>query len=92
MPDNRYSNPRGCKGESETIRESWEISGLEDGDSKYVEHEKGHCYSCGWWCLGAVSTDLEKWFEKTGIEVRVEHLQKTALLGTARILRMVLMQ
>ena len=42
--------------------------------------------------LGAVSTDLEKWIGKIGIEVRLEHLKKTALLGTARILRMVLMQ
>ena len=42
--------------------------------------------------LGAVSADLEKRIEKIEMEVRVEHLQKTALLGTARILRMVFMQ
>ena len=42
--------------------------------------------------LGAVSTDLEKWIEKIEIKVRVEQLQKMALLGTATILRMVLTQ
>ena len=36
--------------------------------------------------LGAVSKILEKWIEKLGIHIRIELLQKTALLGTARIL------
>ena len=40
--------------------------------------------------IGAAYTDLEKWIKKIGIEVREEHLQKTALLGTARILRIML--
>ena len=37
--------------------------------------------------LGAVSKKLDKWIEKLGIHIRIELLQKTALLGTARILR-----
>jgi hypothetical protein len=37
--------------------------------------------------LGAVSNKLDKWIEKLGIHIRTELLQKTALLGTARILR-----
>uniref|UniRef100_A0A1X7T5M9 Uncharacterized protein n=1 Tax=Amphimedon queenslandica TaxID=400682 RepID=A0A1X7T5M9_AMPQE len=37
--------------------------------------------------LGAVTNNFERWIKKLGIKVRVEHLQKTALLGTARILR-----
>ena len=37
--------------------------------------------------LGGVSKTLDKWIEKLGIHIRVELLQKTALLGTARILR-----
>ena len=37
--------------------------------------------------LGAISTGFEKYI---GIKMRVEHAQKTALLGTARILRLVL--
>ena len=40
--------------------------------------------------LGAISTGFEKHIAATGIKMRVEHSQKTALLGTARILRMVL--
>ncbi|CAB4022312.1 Hypothetical predicted protein [Paramuricea clavata] len=40
--------------------------------------------------LGAVSNKLDKWIEKLGIHIRIELLQKTALLGTARILRRIL--
>ena len=40
--------------------------------------------------LGAISTGFEKHIAANGIEMRVEHAQKTALLGTARILRLVL--
>ena len=35
--------------------------------------------------LRVVSTKLVRWIEKIGIEVRVKHLQKSALLGTVRI-------
>ena len=37
--------------------------------------------------LGAVSKKLDKWIEKLGIHIGIELLQKTALLGTARVLR-----
>ena len=40
--------------------------------------------------LGITSTAFEKYIAAIGIENRVEHAQKTALLGTARILRLVL--
>ena len=40
--------------------------------------------------LGAISVGFEKYIAAIEIEMRVEHAQKTALLGTARILRMVL--
>ena len=40
--------------------------------------------------LGAISAGFEKYIAAIGIEMRVEHAQKTALLGTARILRLVL--
>ena len=40
--------------------------------------------------LGAISTGFEEYNTAIGIEMRVEHAQKTALLGTARILRLVL--
>ena len=37
--------------------------------------------------LGAVSKNFELYIEKLGIQIKTEHLQKIALLGTARILR-----
>ena len=40
--------------------------------------------------LGAIPTGFEKYLASIGIEMRVEHAQKTDLLGTARILRLVL--
>ena len=40
--------------------------------------------------LGSISTELSNWLKKLDINVKTEHLQKTALLGTARILRRVL--
>ena len=40
--------------------------------------------------LGVISTGFEKYIAAIGIGMRVEHAQKTALLVTARILRLVL--
>ena len=40
--------------------------------------------------LGAISTGFEKYITAIGIEMRVKHAQKTALLETARILGLVL--
>ena len=40
--------------------------------------------------LDAMPTGFEKYIAAIGIEIRVEHAQKTALLGTERILRLVL--
>ena len=40
--------------------------------------------------LGSVTKGFERWIEKLGIPLNVGVMQKTALLGTARILRNVL--
>ena len=40
--------------------------------------------------LGTITTKFEKYIESLGIEIRIEHVQKSALLGTARIFRNVL--
>ena len=40
--------------------------------------------------LGAISTVFEKYVAAFGIEMKVEHAQKLALLRTGRILRLVL--
>ena len=40
--------------------------------------------------LGTITIKFEKYIESLGIEVRIEHVQKSALLGAARIIRKVL--
>ena len=40
--------------------------------------------------LGTVTTKFEKYIESLGIEIRIEHVQKSALSRTARIIRKVL--
>ena len=40
--------------------------------------------------LGTVTTKFEKYIERLGIEIRIKHVHKSALLGTARIIRKVL--
>ena len=40
--------------------------------------------------LGTITKYLDKWIEKIGTNVKAEHIQKTAILGTTRILRKVL--
>ena len=40
--------------------------------------------------LGAISADFEKYVAAIGIEMKVEQAQKTTLLETTRILRLVL--
>ena len=40
--------------------------------------------------LGTVPKDLKRWLAETGVTCRLEILERTCLLGTARILRKVL--
>ena len=40
--------------------------------------------------LGTITTKFEKYIGSLGIEIRVEHDQKSALVGTASIIRKVL--
>ena len=40
--------------------------------------------------LETITTKFEKYIESLGIEIRIEHVQKSALLVTARIIRKVL--
>ena len=37
--------------------------------------------------LGTVTAKFEKYIERLGIEIRIEHVQKSVLLGTARIIK-----
>ena len=40
--------------------------------------------------LRAITTKFEKYIKSLGTEIRIEHVQKSALLGTGRIIRKVL--
>ena len=40
--------------------------------------------------LKTITTTFEKYIKSLGIEIRTEHIQKSALLGTAGIIRKVL--
>ena len=40
--------------------------------------------------LGIITTKFEKYIESLGIEIRIEHVQTSALLGTAKVIRNVL--
>ena len=37
--------------------------------------------------LGTITTKFEKYIESLRIEIRIEHVQNSALLGTTRIIR-----
>lgn len=69
----------GPQGASRAEERHWEIMG---------DHaSRGGSDSC--WCTGVVSKRLDAWLAKLGINytIRTGLLQKSALLGTARILR-----
>ena len=40
--------------------------------------------------LGTMTAKLGKYIESLGIEIKIKHAQKSALLGTARVIRKVL--
>ena len=40
--------------------------------------------------LGTITTKFEKYIQSLGTEIRIEHVQKSAFLGTARIIRKVI--
>ena len=42
------------------------------------------------WALETISTKFEKYIERLGIEIRMEHVHKSALLRTTGIIRKVL--
>ena len=54
-----------------------------------MANEKGCCDSFVVGALGTITATarFENYIESLGIEIRIEHVQKSALLGTARIIR-----
>ena len=57
------------------------------GDQENVVNETVEIVPVVIEALGAVSKNFEQFMKRIGFQIKVEHLQKTALLGTARILR-----
>ena len=56
---------------------------LKDEIARLWQMKKSRCDShCSWRALGAI-TKFEKYIESLGIEIRIEHVQKSTLLGTA---------
>ena len=62
----------------------------EIGDNNHNNHNNNNNNSNCCWTLGVVTKKMQNWISKTGVEIRTELLQKTTLLGIARILRRVL--
>ena len=54
-----------------------------------MANEKGRFDSHCSWSIKNYKTKFEKYIESLGIEIKIEHVQKSALLGTARIIRKV---
>ena len=54
-----------------------------------IAHAKNHCSACCYWGpWGRIN--FEEYMKRIGVKVRLEAIQKTALLGTAKILKKVL--
>ena len=53
-------------------------------------HAKSHCSACVIGALGAVLVNFKEYMKRIGVNVRLEVIQKRALLGSAKILRKVL--
>ena len=53
-------------------------------------HERSDCMTVITVVVGVIPTGFEKYIAAIGIEMRVQSAQKSALLGAARILRVVL--
>ena len=63
-----------------------------------MANEIGHCYSIVVGALGTITANsrsilyIEKYIENLGTDIKIEHVQKSALLGIARVIRKVLSQ
>lgn len=49
------------------------------------ENQEVKCHSCSCWSIGAITTRFEKFVEDNGVDIRVEHAQKTALFFILRL-------
>ena len=67
-----------------------EIELVKRRSCQITENEKG-CYDSHYSsALGTITTKFENYFDSLGIKIRTDHVQKSGLLGSARIIRKVL--
>ena len=59
-------------------------------NSKDMDHEKSGSDTSCYWSPWNDNKYHDKWIEKTGILIKAEYIQTTALLGAERILTKVL--
>ena len=61
-----------------------EIQLVKRQNCQIMANEKGRCNPIAVGALGTITTKFEKYIESLGTEIRIEHVQKSTLLGTAR--------
>ena len=83
----RHDKEHVCDKEREKIEK---YSLLKDEIARLLQMKKVVVIPIVVGALGTTATKFEKYIESFGIEIRIKHVQKSALLGTARIIRKVL--
>ena len=76
--------------DSELVREVREIPTMKDEIAKVWRMRNVIVVPVVIGALGAVSVNFKEYVKRIGVNVRLKVVQKTALLGTAKILRKVL--
>ena len=85
--DYRFVNTRRYKSRSRNTREIEKYSLLKDKIARLWQMKKVAVIPTLVGALGTITTKFEKYIESLGIEIRTEHVQRSALIGTARIIR-----
>ena len=80
-------NTRVCDKEREKIEK---YSLLKDEIARIWQIKKVVVIAIVVGALGTITTKFDKYIESLGIEIRIEHVQKSALLGTDEMLRKVI--
>ena len=89
MQNDQHNCSQISKHESKETRKNYQVQGLEITGAKVVGCQN-YSYTCCSWCMGTVSEELENQLKTIGIPIIISCLHKVALVGTAFILRRVL--
>lgn len=84
LSDNRHNNTRRLQGGTEGKREDREVSRTCKRDKEDME-TKTEVIPVVFGALGTVPQEIGAHLDKIGVKLSVELVQKTALLGTAKI-------